>query len=89
LKERGLSLEQQVIIPVVYKSIQFDQGFRSDIIIEKKVIIELKSIELVNASHRKQLQTYLKLTGCKLGYILNFGAPLMKDGIVRVVNNLE
>ena len=65
-----------------------DAGFRADIIIDDKVIIELKSIELLAPVHYKQVQTYLKLTGCKLGLLINFNVPLIKDGIHRIVNNL-
>ena len=65
-----------------------DEGFRADLIVEKKVIVELKSVETLNNVHKKQLLTYLRLTGLKLGYVLNFGEALMKDGITRIVNNL-
>ena len=67
----------------------FDEGFRADIIADGKVILELKSVEHVTATHKKQVQTYLRLTGCKLGYLLNFGEAVMKTGITRCVNNLE
>ena len=66
-----------------------DEGFRADIIVEHKVILELKSVEKTIPAHKKQVQTYLRLTGCKLGYLLNFGEALMKDGITRCVNGLE
>jgi GxxExxY protein len=89
LRERGLTVERQLPIQIEYKNINFDEGFRADIIIEGKVILELKSVERVTAAHKKQVQTYLRLTGCKLGYLLNFGEALMKDGITRCVNGLE
>jgi GxxExxY protein len=89
LKSKGLTVERQVPVSIVYRNIKFDEGFRADILVEKKVVLELKSVETMTATHRKQLQTYLRLTGCKLGYLLNFGAALMKDGIKRAVNNLE
>ena len=89
LEKRGLKVERQIPVPITYKEIQFNEGFRADIVIEKKVILELKSVENMTAAHRKQLQTYLRLTGCKLGYLLNFGSALMRDGIKRAVNNLE
>ena len=89
LRKRGLSVERQVQIPIEYDGLTFDEGFRADIIVEGKVILELKSIEALSASHRKQIQTYLRLTGLKLGFLLNFGAALMKSGIVRAVNGLE
>jgi GxxExxY protein len=68
---------------------EFDEGFRADIIADGKVILELKSVEHVTATHKKQVQTYLRLTGCKLGHLLNFGEAVMKTGITRCVNNLE
>jgi GxxExxY protein len=67
----------------------FEEAFRADLVVANKVIVELKSVEEISNVHRKQLQTYLHLTGMKLGYILNFRAALMKDGIVRAVNGLE
>lgn len=72
-----------------YKGIRFEEGFRADLIVEGKVILELKSVEHISAAHKKQVQTYLRLTGCKLGYLLNFGEELMKSGIIRCVNHLE
>lgn len=89
LCKRELNIERQVPIPIEYDGMQFDEGFRADIIIEGSVILELKSVESLSAAHRKQIQTYLRLTGLKLGFLLNFGAALMKDGIVRAVNGLE
>ena len=88
LKKRGLSLRQQVPVPIRYREIKFDEGFRADIVVEDKVILELKSVENISRAHKKQIQTYLKLTDCKLGYLLNFGEALMKDGIIRTVNGL-
>ncbi len=88
LSTRGLHPEQQVEIPIEYNGLRFDGGFRADIIVERKVVLELKSIESILPVHKKQIQTYLKLTGCKLGFLLNFNADLMKDGIVRCVNKL-
>jgi GxxExxY protein len=89
LQERGLSVERQVSVPIAYKGIQFDEGFRADIIVEGKVILELKSVERVTGAHKKQVQTYLRLMGLKLGYLLNFGDATMKAGITRCVNGLE
>ena len=89
LTARGLSVQRQVPISIVYKTMKFDDAFRADLLVADKVIVELKSIEQMNNAHRKQLQTYLRLTGLKLGYLLNFGSALMKDGIVRSVNGLE
>lgn len=84
--EEGLKVERQVSIPFEFDGIQFDEGFRADLIIEDKVLIELKSVEQLNKAHQKQVLTYLKLTNLKLGYLLNFGSAYMKDGISRVLN---
>lgn len=84
----GLKIERQKGIPVVYNNLKMDLGFRADLIVENKVIIELKSIEAIAPVHIKQLLTYLKLTGLKLGLLINFNEALLKDGIKRVVNNL-
>lgn len=89
LQSRGLRVERQVPIPITYRGIHSDEGFRADIVIEGKVILELKSVETVTPAHRKQIQTYLRLGNCKLGYLLNFGEALLKDGITRAVNHLE
>ena len=89
LTGRGLTVRRQVPVSIAYKGIVFEEAFRADLVINNRVIIELKSVETLNNAHRKQLQTYLRLTGMKLGYILNFGAALMKEGIVRAVNGLE
>jgi GxxExxY protein len=88
LTKKGLSVQRQVSIPLEFEGEHFDEGFRVDLFIEGKVIIELKSVEKIIGAHKKQLLTYLKLTGTKLGYIINFGAELMKDGIIRIVNGL-
>jgi GxxExxY protein len=86
LGRRGLSVERQVSVPIFYDEICFEEGFRADLIVARKVILELKSIECVTNAHKKQLLTYLRLTGMKLGYLLNFGEALMKDGITRTIN---
>ena len=88
LMDRGLRIERQIPIPIVWRGMRFDEGFRADLIAEGKVILELKSVESVNNAHKKQLLTYLKLTGMKLGFLLNFGAAVMKNGITRTVNGL-
>jgi GxxExxY protein len=86
LSQQGLSVVRQVAIPINYKGNHFDEGFRADMIVDGKVIIELKSIEKMANVHKKQLLTYLKLSDLKIGYLLNFGQELMKDGIVRIIN---
>ena len=88
LRSRGLRADRQRPIPIRYRDIHFDEGFCADLMVEDKVVVELKSVEHVGAAHRKQIQTYLRLTGCRLGYLLNFGESLMKDGITRAVNGL-
>ena len=88
LTKRKLGIARQVEIPMVYESIKMEAGFRADIIVEKKVIIELKSVEILLPVHNKQLPTYLTLTDLKLGLRINFNEALLKNGIVRIANNL-
>ncbi len=89
LQHRGLGVERQVRISIELRGIKFDEAFRADIIVEGKVVVELKSVEQVTPAHKKQLLTYLRLSGFKLGFLLNFGEALMKRGITRAVNGLE
>lgn len=89
LERRGLSVERQVPIPIEYEGLRFDEGFRADIIVEGKVILELKSVEQLAKVHHKQLFTYLKLADKRLGLLLSFGADLMKEGIKRIANGME
>jgi GxxExxY protein len=84
----GLKFERQIAVPVFHKEIKMEVGFRVDVIVEHLVILEIKSIEQLKSIHYKQLLTYLKLTDKKLGMLINFNVPLMKDGIHRVVNGL-
>ena len=86
LERRGLVVQRQVSVPIEYQGETFSEGFRADLIVGKLVIVELKSIERVTPAHKKQLLTYLRLTGLKLGYLLNFGEALMRDGITRTIN---
>ncbi|MBV6640867.1 MAG: GxxExxY protein [Cyclobacteriaceae bacterium] len=88
LLKKDLLVERQKVIPVKWDQVIMDQGFRADLIIDRKVIIEIKSIEAVAPVHQKQLLTYLKLTGLKLGLLINFNEALIKNGIQRIVNNL-
>jgi GxxExxY protein len=88
LSDLGMSAQRQVEVPIIYKNIRFEEGFRADIIVENAVLLELKSVERVAPTHKKQVQTYLKLTGLKLGYLLNFGEAVLKNGITRCVNGL-
>ncbi len=89
LASRGLRVRRQVPITIRYKDLIIKDAFFADLIVEEKVVIELKSVEQLTKAHRKQIQTYLRLTGMKLGYLFNFGAALMKEGIVRAVNHLH
>jgi len=84
----GLVVERQKVIPVIWDELKMDIGFRADIIVEEKVIVEIKSVEKVSSVHYKQLQTYLKITDMKLGLLINFNENLIKNGIKRIVNNL-
>ena len=86
LENRGLAVKRQLRIPIEYHGIKFEEGFRADIVVENKVILELKSVECITKAHKKQVLTYLKLAERKLGYLLNFGEALMKNGIFRIVN---
>ena len=88
LQQRGLRAERQVPIPIEYQGVKFDEAFRADILVDGKVVLELKSVEQVTRVHKKQLQTYLRLAGFRLGFLLNFGEDLMKKGITRAVNGL-
>jgi GxxExxY protein len=89
LGRRGLDVERQVDVPIEFRGRSFDVGFRADLVVEKKVILELKCVQDVTRAHKKQVQTYLSLTDLKLGYLLNFGKAVMKDGISRAVNGLD
>ena len=86
LERRGLRVQRQVGVAIEYRGERFDEGFRADLIVGNLVILELKSVERVTTAHKKQVLTYLRLTGLKLGYLLNFGEALMRDGITRIIN---
>ena len=88
LTKKGLSVERQKSIPVIWEDVYLDIGFRSDLIVENKVIIEIKSVAEISNVHPKQLLTYLKITDLKLGLLINFNESLIKNGIKRIVNNL-
>jgi GxxExxY protein len=89
LETRGLQVQRQMPISIRYRGIQFNEGFRIDLLVEDKVIIELKSVESMNRVYSKQVLTYLRLSNRRLGFLINFGASLMKDGIERIVNGLD
>lgn len=88
LKKIGLNVEKQKALPLIYEEVKLDVSYRLDIIVENKLIIEIKSVEALNDVHFAQLLTYLKLTNCKLGLLINFNVSLIKNGVKRVVNNL-
>lgn len=88
LNESGLNVKKQETIPLIYKDVNLEIGYRADLIVENKVIIEVKAVDALNEVHLAQVLTYLRLSGCKLGMLINFNVVLIKDGIKRVANNL-
>lgn len=88
LEERGLAVQRQLPVSINYRGLAFEEGFRADLVVEDLVLLELKSVTALSNAHKKQLLTYLRLTGLKLGFLLNFGEALMRNGIVRTVNGL-
>jgi GxxExxY protein len=88
ITKQGLSIKQQVLLPVQYNGLKLDAGYRLDLLVHNKVIVELKAVEKLLPIHTAQLLSYLKLSGCSLGYLLNFNVVHMKDGIKRIVNKL-
>ena len=89
LRLRGIPFEHEKPLPLVYKGEKLDGGYQMDLVVQNAIIVELKSCEKLEPIHEAQLLTYLKLSGLKLGLLLNFNVPLMRDGICRMVNNLE
>lgn len=89
LEKRGLSVARQQAIPVVYEGTRFETGFRADLVVQDNVIVEIKSTAEVAPLHKKQLLTYLRLSGKRLGLLINFDVALIRDGITRIVNGLE
>ena len=89
LKLRNISFERQISLPVTYKEKLLECGYRIDILVEKSIVLELKAIDKIEAIHKAQLLTYLKLSNISLGLILNFNVPVMRDGIVRIVNEFR
>jgi GxxExxY protein len=89
LEKRGLNVQRQVPVPIIYEGISFNEGYRADLIVENKVIVELKSVETVAPVHKKQLLTYLRLADKRLGLLINFGSALIRDGITRIANGLQ
>ena len=89
LTRRGFAVKRQVPVRIQFDGLHFDEGFRADLIVENLVIVELKSVQALTDAHKKQLLTYVRLSGCRVGLLLNFGEALMKNGLVRIVNNME
>ncbi len=85
LTKAGLSIERQCLLPIIYKEIKLDHGYRLDIVVEEEVIIELKTVESITPVHQAQMLTYMKLSGIDLGLIINFNVKLLKDGIKRFI----
>jgi len=85
LKQAGLSVQRQIALPVVYKDVKLDVGYRVDVIVENRLILELKTVEKLLSIHEAQLLTYLRLTGLKTGLLINFNTAVLKDGIKRLV----
>lgn len=88
LEKKGIKVSKQQPIPTIYESVKLDMGFRADLVVGDKVIVELKSVEAIAQVHKKQLLTYLRLADKRLGLLTNFGAEMIRDGITRVVNRL-
>ncbi|WP_343705317.1 GxxExxY protein [Flavobacterium sp.] len=88
LKKLGLLIEKQKALPLIYEEVKLDVGYRLDILVENKLILEIKSVDCLNEVHFAQLLTYLKLTNCKLGLLINFNVSLLKHGVKRIANNL-
>jgi GxxExxY protein len=89
IRQRGLAVEREVQVPITYGDIKFDEGFRMDLLVDAKVVLELKSVEQIHPVHKKQLLTYLRLADKRLGLLINFGEEMIRDGISRVVNGLK
>jgi len=88
LRKTGIYVEKQKALPLVYEEVKLEIGYRIDILVENKLVIEVKAVEVLNDVHLAQVLTYLKLSDCKLGMLINFNVSLIKNGIKRVVNNL-
>jgi GxxExxY protein len=86
LRDRGISVERQKALPVTYRGVQLDAGYRLDLLIESSIIIEVKAVDSLSGIHQAQLLTYLRLSGLQLGFLMNFNVRLMKDGLKRVVH---
>ena len=88
LREKGLTAQQQIPVPVIYKEVKLEHGYRMDLLVEGRVVVEIKSVDFISDTHEAQLLTYLKLADHRLGLILNFNTQMLKNGIKRLVNRL-
>ena len=88
LQKGGLFVEKQKALPLIYEDVKLDAGYRIDLMVEKKLVIEIKSVEALNDLHLAQILTYLKLSGCKLGLLINFNTVLFKNGVKRIINGI-
>lgn len=88
LTKSGLFIEKQKLLPIIYEDLRIENAFRLDIIIENKVILEIKTVDYISSNHKAQLLTYLKMTNCKLGMLLNFQSDVFKNGVTRMANHL-
>ena len=87
LTDRGLRVERQKSVPIIFQGLRFDEGFRADLLVEGKLLVEIKSVENLSPVHGKQVLTYLRLLKLPLGFLINFGSPIFKNGIKRIVND--
>lgn len=88
LKKAGLKVEKQKLLPIKYEELTIENAYRLDMIVEDKLILEIKTVDYINSSHKAQLLTYLKMTDCRLGLLINFQSDLFKNGVTRIVNGL-
>jgi len=88
LTKAGLLVEKQKLLPIIYEELKIENAFRLDMIVENKLILEIKTVDYINSIHKAQLLTYLKMTNCKLGLLLNFQSDVFKNGVTRIVNFL-
>jgi len=86
LQKQGLKVEKQMVLPIIYEELKISNAFRIDILVESKLILEIKAVEFINPSHKAQLLTYLKMTNCKLGLLINFNEETFTAGISRIIN---
>jgi len=88
LTKLGIHVEKQKLLPIIYEYLRIENAFRLDMMIENKVILEIKAVDYINPTHKVQLLTYLKMSNCKLDMLLNFQSDVFKNGVTRIVNNL-